>query len=70
MAKYFVEEMTVLKDGTYPVAITNKETKEEALSALHQTLASAYINGEVVTCHVEVKDELGNIIKKDDKKAE
>ena len=57
--KFYVEEITVLKDGTSPIAITEKASELEARASLHQAMASAIINPDVVSIHVEAKNELG-----------
>lgn len=59
--KYFVEEITILKDGATPTAVTPKNDYAEALSAYHQCLASAIISESVASIHCEVKDEKGVI---------
>ena len=41
--KYFVEEITVMKDGSAAVSIVEKATKQEARSGYHQAMASAII---------------------------
>lgn len=59
--KYFVEEITILKDGSAPVAIHEKQTEQEARAAYHQAMASAIINPDVVSIHAEAKNEVGGI---------
>ena len=59
--KYFVEEITILEDGTAPIAISEKETEQEARAAYHQAMASAIINPAVKSIHVEAKNEVGGI---------
>ena len=63
--KFYVEEITVLKDGTSAQAIYEKATEEEAISTFHQILASAYINPNVETCHAEAKNSVGGYYKTD-----
>lgn len=63
--KFYVEEITTLKDGTSPIAITEKPSLEEALAVFHQTMASAIINPNVETIHVEAKNNVGGIYKED-----
>lgn len=59
--KFYVEEITVLKDGTSPIAITEKESEKEAISSFHQAMASAIINPNVASIHVEAKNDVGGI---------
>ena len=59
--KFYVEEITVLKDGTSPIAITEKTTEQEARAGFHQAMASAIINPNVASIHVEAKNEIGGI---------
>ena len=59
--RYFVEEITVLKDGTAPITIHEKDTEQEARSSYHQAMASAIINPTVKSIHVEAKNEVGGI---------
>lgn len=58
---YFVEEITVMKDGSSAQAITYKESKEDAVSGYHAVMASAWINPAVATCHCEAKNSIGGI---------
>ena len=59
--KFYVEEITVLKDGTSPISITEKATEQEARAGFHQAMASAIINSNVASIHVEAKNEIGGI---------
>ena len=59
--KFYVEEITVLKDGTSPIAITEKPTENEARASFHQAMASAIINSNVASIHVEAKNSVGGI---------
>lgn len=59
--RFYVEEITVLNDGTSPVAIYEKGSELEAKSYFHQAMASAIINDNVSSIHVEVKNEFGGI---------
>ena len=59
--KFYVEEITVLKDGTSPLAITEKASETEARAGFHQAMASAIINSNVASIHVEAKNEVGGI---------
>lgn len=63
--KFYVEEIAVHKDGTSAHAITEKETKEKALSDYHLAMAYAYLNADLVSFHCEAKDEQGTIFKTD-----
>lgn len=59
--KFYVEEITVLKDGTSPIAITEKANENEARTSYHQAMASAIINPDVASIHVEAKNNVGGI---------
>ena len=59
--KFYLEEITVLKDGTSPIAITEKPSENEARASFHQAMASAIINPNVSSIHVEAKNEVGGI---------
>lgn len=59
--KFYVEEITVLKDGTSAHAITEKANENDARAAFHQAMASALINPNVVSIHVEAKNSVGGI---------
>ena len=59
--KFYTEEITVLKDGTSAVAITEKATDIEARSSFHQIMASAMINENVASIHAEAKNSVGGI---------
>lgn len=59
--KYYVEEITVLNDGTSPIAIKEKASENEARASFHQAMASAIINPNVVSIHVEAKNDVGGI---------
>ena len=59
--KYYVEEITVMKDGTSPIAITEKASESEARASFHQTMASAIINPDVESIHCEAKNNVGGI---------
>ena len=63
--KYYLEEITTLKDGKTAVSITEKESKDIAISTLHRAMASAIVNEDVVRIHVEAKDDKGFIFKVD-----
>ena len=59
--KFYVEEITVLKDGTSPIAITENESENEARASYHQAMASAIINPNVISIHCEAKNSVGGI---------
>ena len=59
--KFYLEEITVLKDGTSPIAITEKASENEARASFHQAMASAIINPNVSSIHVEAKNDVGGI---------
>ena len=59
--KYFVEEITVMKDGSAAVSIVEKATKQEARSGYHQAMASAIINQDVASIHAEAKNNVGGL---------
>lgn len=59
--KYFTEEITTMKDGTIASAITEKASKDEAISNCLSACAYALLNKDVAHIHAEAKDNLGNI---------
>ena len=59
--KFYIEEITVLKDGTSPIAITEKSSENEARASFHQAMASAIINPNVESIHCEAKNSVGGI---------
>ena len=59
--KFYIEEITVLKDGTSPIAIKEKPSENEARASFHQAMASAIINPNVTSIHVEAKNSVGGI---------
>ena len=63
--KYFVIEATSVNNGAIAKAITEKDTREEALMVYHQTRASALANSNVTYSLCEVIDEAGNILIKE-----
>ena len=68
--KYFVIEATSVNNGAIAKAITEKDTREEALMVYHQTRASALANSNVTYSLCEVIDEAGNILIKEYTKTE
>ena len=68
--KYFVVEATSVNNGAIAKAITEKDTREEALMVYHQTRASALANSNVTYSLCEVIDEAGNILIKEYTKTE
>jgi len=67
--KYFVLEATSVNNGAIAKAITEKDTRDEALMVYHQTRASALANTNVTYSLCEVIDEAGNILIKESTKA-
>lgn len=63
--KYFVIEATSVNNGAIAKAITEKDTRDEALMVYHQTRASALANTNVTYSLCEVVDESGNVIIKE-----
>lgn len=59
--RYFVEEITILNNGSAPITIYEKESEQEARASYHQAMASAIINPDVVSIHVEAKNSVGGI---------
>lgn len=59
--KFYIEEIAVLKDGTSPITITEKPSENEARASFHQAMASAIINPNVTSIHVEAKNSVGGI---------
>lgn len=68
--KYFIIEATSVNNGAIAKAITEKDTREEALMVYHQTRASALANTNVTYSLCEVIDEAGNILIKEYTKTE
>lgn len=67
--KYFIIEATSVNNGAIAKAITEKDTREEALMVYHQTRASALANTNVTYSLCEVIDESGNVVIKEYTKA-
>lgn len=63
--KYFVIEATSVNNGAIAKAITEKDTREEALMVYHQTRASALANTNVTYSLCEVIDESGTVVIKE-----
>ena len=63
--KFYVEEITVLKNGTTAAAINEKPSEVEAISAFHSAMASALVNADVQSIHCEAKNNLGGVYKSD-----
>lgn len=63
--KYFVIEATSVNNGAIAKAITEKDTREEALMVYHQTRASALANTNVTYSLCEVIDESGYVVIKE-----
>ena len=63
--KFYIEEITVLKNGTTAAAINEKPNELEAISAFHSAMASAMVNPDVHSIHCEAKNNLGGVYKAD-----
>lgn len=63
--KFYVEEITVLRDGTSPISITEKRSENEAVAAFHLAMASAVTNPDVLSIHCEAKNNLGGFYNSD-----
>lgn len=63
--KFYVEEITVLKNGATAAAINEKPSEVEATSAFHSAMASAMVNPDVRSIHCEAKNNLGGVYKSD-----
>ena len=63
--KYLLLERTLLSDGTTPQAVWTKESFKDAIMQLHQTLASAMANANVVSCLCMVITEEGEVLRKE-----
>ena len=59
--KFFTEEITTMKDGSVAYALTEKTTENDAISGFHSAMASATINPDVASIHVEAKNSVGGI---------
>lgn len=59
--KYFTEEITVSKNGEVASAIFERDSENSARSSFHSILASAYINDNIASIHVEAKNSVGGI---------
>ena len=59
--KFYIEEITVLKDGTSPIAITEKPSENEARASFHQPMASAKNNPSVESIKKKKKNSVGGI---------
>lgn len=68
--KYFIIEATSVNNGAIAKAITEKDTREEALMVYHQTRASALANPNVTYSLCEVVDESGTVVIKEYTKTE
>lgn len=64
---YYVTQKQVLKDGTRPLAVQEVEgnAPDSAYMILHQVMASAYANDNVLKCDVIVQDEYFAKLKQD-----
>jgi len=61
--KYFVIEAASVNHGAIAKAITEKDTRDEALMLFHQIRASALANPEVTYSMCTVMDEAGGVFK-------
>lgn len=59
--KYFVIEAAAVNHGDVAKAITEKDTRDEALMLFHQVRASQLANSELTYGLAEVIDETGGI---------
>lgn len=60
--KYFVIEASSVSNDAIAKAITEKDTKEEALMLFHQVRASALANPNMTYSLCEVIDESGGLV--------
>ena len=63
--KYFVVEASSVNNGAIAKAITEKDSKNEALMLFHQIRASALANPDVTYSLAEVIDESGAVVIKE-----
>ena len=59
--KYFVIEAAAVNYGAIAKAITEKDTRDEALMLFHQVRASQLANSELTYALAEVIDETGGV---------
>lgn len=57
--KYFMVEVTTMKDGSTIQAIWEKPSEAEAYSSMCQMMASATINTNVQIAYAEVRNNMG-----------
>ena len=55
----------VINDGTTPILASKEEDLETAYMKLHQEMAAAYANKNMVSCLAQVMNENGTICKTD-----
>ena len=60
MNKYYVVSIQKTEDSN-PISITGFETREDAMSAYHSTLASNYLSEVLVSFAVDVLNEHGGV---------
>lgn len=60
--KYFVIEASAVNYGAIAKAITEKDTRDEALMLFHQVRASQLANKDLTYGLAEVIDEIGNVV--------
>lgn len=63
--KYFVLDCSSVSGGAIAKAVTEKDSKDEALMVFHQTRASALSNKNITYALCEVVDESGNVVAKE-----
>ena len=59
--KFYLIEISNLKDGTEPKAVWAKDNYDTAQMQYHQTLASAMANQNVVSCLCQIIDGKGKV---------
>lgn len=63
--KYFVIEAAAVNYGAIAKAITEKDTRDEALMLFHQVRASQLANKDLTYGLAEVIDEVGSVVIKE-----
>ena len=63
--KYFVIEAASVNYGAIAKAVTEKDTRDEALMLFHQVRASSLANPEITYSLCEVIDEAGGVLVKE-----
>lgn len=57
---YFVVEISSLKDGSTPCAVTRKDSLREAIMLYHQVMSAGLANADVVKVSCAILDESCN----------